>query len=281
MIHKRAKAHGHVQPPSGPWGRQLRKALLVVSLVPSMVMAAPAPEDIVQKSLNALYAAGTDQRSVVRMDLVNAQGDVRQRNLTMLRKNTGTAGEQRYYIYFHSPADVKGTAFLIAKHPAREDDRWLFIPAVRMVKRIAADDKRSSFVGSDFTYEDVSGRDVEDETHTLLREDTLDGRPVYVLESRPKNIIDYSRRVAWIDQERWLPLKEEFYDVQDQLVRVFTAEKIEKVDEIWTVTERSMENQLTGHRTEVEYTKVSYNEGLQDNLFSERYLRNPPRQWIR
>jgi outer membrane lipoprotein-sorting protein len=236
---------------------------------------------IIARSLNAFYYAGDDMRARVTMRLINAQGKERKRVMAMLRKNIADGGEQRYYIYFHAPSDVKGTSFMVWKYLQKEDDRWIFIPAIKLVRRIAADDKRSSFVGSDFTYEDVSGRAVDDESHSLLRTEELDGRPVYVLESKPKAKTDYERRVSWIDQERWLPLKEEYFDARGEKVRVFSADRVEQLGGQWTVTARTMKNLQTGHRTETRFDQVKYGIRLQQGLFSERYLRNPPRKWIR
>ncbi len=244
-------------------------------------VAQPTAEEIVARSLETFYYAGEDQRARVTMRLINPQGKERRREMTVLRKNLGSGGEQRYYIYFHTPADVKGTTFMVWKYPAREDDRWIFIPAIKLVRRIAADDKRSSFVGSDFTYEDVSGRELKDETHNLLGEEDLDGRPVYRIESVPKAKVDYVRRLSWIDRERGLPLKEEYYDVRGELLRTFTADEVREVDGHWTATRRTMRVAQSGHRTEVVYEAVSYDVGLGEALFSERYLRRPPRQWIR
>lgn len=237
-------------------------------------------EDIVERSLETFYYAGDDQRARVVMRLINSQGKERRREMTLLRKNLGAEGEQRYFIYFHAPGDVKGTTFMVWKYPAREDDRWIFIPAIRLVRRIAADDKRSSFVGSDFTYEDVSGREVDDETHTLLGEETLNQRPVYRIESVPKAKVDYARRLSWVDRERFLPLKEEYHDARGELMRSFSADETRDVDGHWTVTRRTMRNAQSGHRTEVVYDEVGYGVGLPEDLFSERYLRRPPRKWI-
>lgn len=246
-----------------------------------VALAQPSANEIVARSLETFYYTGEDQRTRVSMRLINPQGKKRRREMTLLRKNLGSDGEQRYYIYFHAPADVKGTAFMVWKYPTREDDRWIFIPAIKLVRRIAADDKRSSFVGSDFTHEDVSGREVDDETHSLLGEGTLDGRPVYRIESRPKAKADYARRLSWIDRQRNLPLKEEYYDARGELMRTFTADEVREVDGHWTVTRRSMRDARSGHRTEVVYREVGYGVGLAEGLFSERYLRRPPRQWIR
>ena len=260
---------------------------IVLSLLAATACAAPAraadpsAEEIVKRSLESFYYAGIDMRARVSMKLINAQGKVREREMTMLRLNLGKSGNQRYYIYFHAPADVKGTSFLVWKYPAKEDDRWIYVPALKLVKRIAADDKRSSFVGSDFTYEDVSGRDLEDETHVLLRTEDLAGRPAYVVESKPRAPSDYSRRLSWIDAERWLPLKEEYFDARNEPLRSFTADKVEQIGKQWTVTVRSMKNLQSGHRTEVVFRETEYGVQLKQDIFTERYLRDAPAQWVR
>lgn len=262
----------------------IRFAAGLIALFSGATMSAatqPTAEEIVARSLATFYYAGEDQRARISMRLVNPQGKVRKREMTLLRKNLGTGGEQRYYIYFHAPADIKGTAFMVWKYPAKEDDRWIFIPAIKLVRRIAADDKRSSFVGSDFTYEDVSGLELDDETHRLLGKENRGNRPVYRIESVPKTKMDYARRLSWIDRQRSLPLKEEYYDARNELMRTFTADEVREVDGHWTVTRRSMRDARSGHRTEVVYEEIGYDVGLAKGLFSERYLRRPPRQWIR
>lgn len=257
-------------------------ALITLVWVSSSATAAePDAQSIIANSLQAFYYAGKDMRTRISMRLINAQGQERKREMTLLRKNTGEGGEQRYYIYFHAPSDIKGTTFMVWKYLHKEDDRWIFIPAIKLVRRIAADDKRSSFIGSDFTYEDVSGRSVDDETHALLRTEEMAGRAAYVIESKPKAQADYVRRLSWIDQQHELPLKEEYFDARDEKVRVFTANEIEQVDGHWTVTARTMKNLQTGHRTQTHFTNIKYDVGLKQNLFTERYLRNPPRKWIR
>jgi len=252
-----------------------------ISVLAPARAADPSANEIVERSLGAFYYAGNDMRAKVQMKLINPQGRVREREMTMLRINLGKSGDQRYTIYFHSPADVKGTSFLVWKYPAKESDRWIYIPTLRLVKRIAADDKRSSFVGSDFTYEDVSGRDLGDETHVLVRKEDLGGRPAYVVESKPKAVVDYSRRLSWIDQERWLPLKEEYFDARNEPLRAFTADKIEQTGKYWTVRMRTMKNLQSGHRTEVFFQEVGYDVGLKQDIFTERYLRDAPREWVR
>ncbi|MFQ5890944.1 MAG: outer membrane lipoprotein-sorting protein [Gemmatimonadota bacterium] len=252
-------------------------------LTPGVHQATDATE-IIARSREAFYAAAMDMRARARMVLVNKAGRTRERELTMLRKNF-EGGEQRYYIYFHRPSDVRGTTFMVWKYPERDDDRWIYVPAIALVRRIAADDARSSFVGTDFSYEDISGRDARADEHRLLREDTLDGHPAYVVESRPVRAAEYERKVSWIDQATYLPLREDYYDVQGALYRVYRSEEIREVEAagtaVPTVVRRTMQNVKTGHRTDVTFLEVEYDVGIQDDLFTESSLRRPPRRWIR
>src|SRR3989338_8300093 len=170
------------------------KILLVVSLFLftsfnqklSFAQSELSATDIITKSRLAFYYAGRDMRAKVLMGLINKDGQKRVRELTMLRKDYKEGGEQKYFMYFHKPADVKDTTFMVYKYPDRDDDRWLFIPSINLVKRIAANDKYSSFVGSDFTYEDVSGRKPDEDNHTLLRKEQLGEKSCFVIESIPK-----------------------------------------------------------------------------------------------
>ena len=260
---------------------------LVLSCLPASAQNKLTATEIVEQLQQAFYYPGTDLKAHVTMELITADGKKRTRVLTLLRKNDPKTAEQKYFLYFHEPGDVRRTAFLVWKYPERDDDRWILIPAVNMVRRVAASDSRSSFVGSDFTYEDVSGRDVSADTHTLLREETLGNADCYVVQSVPKSATDYTKKVVWIDKKTFLPRQEEYYDVQNQLARLFTADKIENItgegaqQGYQTVTKRTMKNLQSGHRTEVTFAGVAYNVGLDDGIFSERSLQNPPQQWIK
>lgn len=240
-------------------------------------------KEVVARADQVRYYSGKDMKAKALMRLVSKDGQQRVRELVMLRKNFPQGGEQRFFIYFHSPADVRDMTFMVWKHPPRDAERWLFLPALNLVRRIAANDKRSSFVGSDFSYEDISGREAEEDTHTLAREDTLNGRAVFVIRSGPKDekSVDFSYKLSWIDKENYVPWREEYYDKQNQLYKVFTANEVKQVQGLWTTVKRTMENVQNGHRTEVTFRDVQYNVGLEDSLFSERYLRNPPAPWIR
>ena len=263
------------------------KRVLIAALaifVPLLAWA-QSGEEIMKKSQAAFLYPGKDFKSRVLMKLINRDGQERVRELTMLRKNAGEAGgEQKYFMVFFQPNDVKDMSFMTYKYPAKDDDRWMFIPAVNMVKRIAAQDKRSSFVGSDFTYEDVSGRDIEDDTHATLREEKLGGRDCYVVKSTPKagqaEGSDFGHKLTWVDKASFLPIKEEQYDRKGARYKEFSADEIAVVRGFPTIVRRTMKNLQTGHRTEVGYSKTDYDLGIEDSLFSERFLRQPPRKWV-
>ena len=259
--------------------------MFVVAMMISLALFgssfAVTPDEVMKKSQAAFLYSGKDFKARVMMKLVSKGGQERIREMTMLRKNFGeTGGNQKYFIYFFQPADVKDMTFMVYKYPARDDDRWLFVPSINMVRRIAAQDKRSSFVGSDFTYEDVSGRDIEDDTHAATKEEKLGARDCYVIKSTPKAAdVDYGYKLSWIDKTTFLPIKEEYYDRKGELYKVFTADEIKDVKGLPTITKRTMKNLQSGHMTEVAYIKTDYNIGIEDSLFTERFLKQPPRKW--
>ena len=269
--------------------------LAMVLLLGSIVAAqsaealAASAEEIMDRSQRAYHYAGADAKGRLTMELIGRDGGKRVRVITMLRRNQNENGDQKYFMYFHEPGDVRRMTFMVWKYPAREDDRWIFVPAVDLIRRIAAEDKYSSFVGSDFSHEDVSGRGVAEDTHSLLREEKLEDRDTYVIESIPREPAAFTKRISWIDKQNFLPLKEEYFDARNELHRVFTADRIEDIAvgegddrRVYpTIMKRTMRNVKTGHRTEVTVNSVTYDLGLKDADFSERRMRRPSRTWIR
>ena len=259
---------------------------LFIAGTPAQAQKLPTATEIVEKSQQTFYYPGADMRAKVTMELITETGQKRVRVLTMLRTNDPKNKDQKYFLYFHEPGDVRRTVFLVWKYLEKDDDRWIFIPTLNMVQRVAAKDSRLSFVGSDFTYEDVSGRDLSADTHTLLREERQGNADCYVIQSMPKSTADYTKKLSWVDKKNFLPLKEEYYDAQNELFRVFTADKIEEIAtgkgrSYPTITKRTMKNVKSGHRTDVTYTSVAYEVGFDDSIFTERSLRNPPQDLIR
>jgi outer membrane lipoprotein-sorting protein len=260
----------------------MKRWIAVLALLLPLQTWAQSGEEVMRKSQAAFLYPGKDFKARVLMKLINKDGQERVRELTVLRLNAGApGGEQKYFMYFFKPNDVKDMSFMTYKYPAKDDDRWMFIPAVNMVKRIAAQDKRSSFVGSDFTYEDVSGRDIEDDNHAIEREEKVGSRDCYVVKSTPRaGDADFGHKLTWIDKANFLPLKEEQYDRKGARYKEFSADEVAEVKGLPTVLKRTMKNVQSGHRTEVAYLKAEYDLGIEDSLFSERFLRQPPRKWV-
>ena len=154
--------------------------LLILSPALATTTAMTA-DGIVNKANLAAYYAGQDGRAEARMKITDSQGRSQYRQFTVLRKNHQPGGEQDLMVFFSRPSDVRNTVFRVARHPGADDDRWLYLPGLDLVKRIAAGDQRTSFVGSDFFYEDVSGRDPKADNHKLVNTNA----DYYVLESRP------------------------------------------------------------------------------------------------
>lgn len=255
-------------------------ALLSVLLIP-VAHAKMSVDEIVAKANHAAYYQGKDGKAKVHMSIMDAQGRERTRDFVILRKDVDDKGdtEQKFYVYFTRPADVNKTAFLVWKHIDKDDDRWLYLPALDLVKRIAASDERTSFVGSHFFYEDVSGRTPSEDTHVLVEETPN----YYVIKSTPKDKknVEFAYYKNWIHKTTFLPVKTEFYDKNDKVYRTYEALKVDTVDGHPTVTQSKMSDSNIGGYTLMDYSKVKYDIGLPDDIFTERYLRTAPREYLR
>ncbi len=245
----------------------------------------PPVAEIVDRANRVAYYQGKDGRAQVAMEITDSQGRSRNRVLVILRKNDSedpaAAGDQKFYVYFLRPADVNKMAFLVWKNAERgkDDDRWLYLPALDLVKRIAGAEKRTSFVGSDFFYEDVSGRGIEEDTHEL--EQTTDD--YYVVKSTPRDpgSVEFAYYTNWIHRGSFIPVRTEYFDSNGEKYREYTALGVETIEGYPTVTRSSMKSLKTGSETVMSYTGVAYDLGLPDGIFTERYLRNPPREYLR
>lgn len=238
----------------------------------------PDARAIVQQAELAAYYAGDDGRSEARMLIVDAQGRKQTRQFTILRRDHADGGEQDMLVFFSRPADVRGTVFRVIKRTEGDDDRWLYLPALDLVKRISAGDKRTAFVGSHFFYEDVSGRNTEQDNFTLTEE--TDQR--YILTATPKDAssVEFDRYVVEIDKTTFIPMQISFYDGRDQPYRRVQALKVAEIQGHPTVVHSRVEDLANGGATEMQFRHISYDLGLPETIFSERSMRTPPRQWL-
>ena len=247
------------------------------------VDAAPAEykeaRDIIEAANLATYYAGKDGRAEARMTITDKQGRTQRRQFTMLRLNREAGGVQDMMVFFSYPSDVRGTVFRVVRHPGADDDRWLYLPGLDLVKRISAGDQRTSFVGSDFFYEDVSGRDSEADKHKLL--ETTDEH--YVLESTPvdSQTVEFISYKSWIDKATLLPMKVEYTSSRGDVYRRMETLKVENIEGHPTAVAGRISDLSRGSVTEMQMRGVRYDQGLPASIFSERSLRNPPNQWLR
>ena len=291
------------------------KVIIATALCVGLVAASgeagdiPTVDQIVKKANFTAYYQGADGRARVTMNIVNARGRTRQRELTILRwdapqtgkspqattakakgdvaaknkklakKKEYFAGEQKFYVFFHKPADVDKMAFLVVKHLDKDDDRWMYLPNLDLVKRIAGSEKRTSFVGSDFFYEDISGRNISYDEHKLIKTT----KNYYVLKSTPKKTkgIDFSYYKTWIHRKTFLVIKTEYYDQSGKAYRRYEAKGVKRIQGYWTVTKSRMTDLRTNRYTDVTYSSVKYDTGIAETVFTERYLRRPPMKYLK
>lgn len=263
---------------------------LSLALIASLSIAQDAAltvNEIVNKANVTAYYQGRSGRAKVSMSIVDSQGRERTRELTILRLDLEPEdddsdtfmGDQKFYVYFERPADVSRTAYLVHKHVGADDDRWLYLPGLNLVKRIAAGDERTSFVGSDFYYEDISGRGTEADEHELI--ETTD--TYYRLKNTPKKpkSVEFDHFEMWIHKTTFIPFKAVYYDASGTPIREMSATEVQTIQDYPTVTKSVMKDLRSGSTTTITYTRVDYNIGLTEDIFTERYLRNPPRRQLR
>ncbi len=246
--------------------------VLVCALrVPGSSPAAEVTGEWVAKQM-AERDTGNDSRVVMAMELFDSRGRRTTRNLFMVWKKA--KGTDKMLIRFTRPEDIRGTSFLVWEHEGKDDERFLFLPALGRTRRITSSEKTDSFAGTDFTYEDISGHELEDFTYRLLGDSTLaSGETCYILESTPVGEdFDYARSVTLVDRESFLPMNAEYIDSKGRVSRRFQLIRKERIDGIWTMMEMSMADLDSDHRTDIVITEVRYNAGVDDRLFTRREL---------
>jgi hypothetical protein len=222
---------------------------------------------------------GRDSRAELKMRLFDRQGRVRERALTMLRLRGEKDKGDRALIRFTYPNDIRNTAFLVWEHPGADDERFLYLPALGRVRRIAGQEKDESFVGSDLSYEDIGGREISDYTYAFTADDTSwtapDGtrHPAWLLESKAKDPnAQLPRSVSFVLKEKFVITAADVFNRRNERVKHFEARRLERVEGIWTVLDLAMSNERDDTRTELTTTSIDYNVGLKEEDFSRRQL---------
>lgn len=231
--------------------------------------ALPAQEFSGREIMTLVYdrADGEDRTATITMTLVNRRGSQRVRTVQSFSKDYGP--DRKSVMVFQEPADVRGTAYLAWDYEdaGREDDKWLYIPSIRKARRISGASRNEYFMGTDFTYDDMGRRAVDEDTHTLLGEETVLEHPCWKIESIPVDKDDlYTRKVFWVSQRAHLVMQGEYYD-RDGLIKTYKALDVREQDGFWTLMRSEMDNVSREHKTVMESAEVRYDSGLEDSLF--------------
>ncbi|WDE08478.1 outer membrane lipoprotein-sorting protein [Thalassomonas viridans] len=253
--------------------------LLTLPLSATAVSTQLPVDEIIHKANLASYYAGDDGSAEARMMIVDKNGSKQIRQFNILRKDIEDEGRQNMLVIFSRPTDVKGTVFRVEKQVAVDDNRWLYLPALDLVKRISAGDKRTSFVGSHFYYEDVSGRNPQEDSFELL--DTTAEH--FIVKGTPKKpeTVEFAYYQAKISTTSFLPLEVVYYNAKGKPMRQMTVKKTANIQGIPTVVHSRIDQLSDGSYTEMMFRKVKYDLGLPQGIFSERSQRKPPQKWLK
>ncbi len=215
-----------------------------------------------------------DQLSEMQMILRNAAGKETTREVRVKTLEVDGDGDKSLSI-FDKPRDVKGTAFLSYTHSTKPDDQWLFLPALKRVKRIASRNKSGPFMGSEFAFEDITSFEVDKYTYKYLRDEEIDGRATFVIEQFPTyEASGYTRRTVWVDQEIYQPLKVEFYDRKDSLLKTLTFHDYQQyLDRYWRADRQEMINHQNKKSTTLKFSNYQFQTGLSDRDFDQNSLK--------
>ncbi|MDR2865348.1 MAG: outer membrane lipoprotein-sorting protein [Spirochaetaceae bacterium] len=226
---------------------------------------------IIDSSRNRLTYTTISTRS--QMVISSKSGSTSERLIDQYSKD-GPNGN-RVVIVFQSPASVAGTRFLTMANKTGPDDSWIYLPALDKVRRIASQEGSSSFMGTDLSYDDISSvdRKADKDTHTLLREESLNNAPCYVIQSIPKDSsYQYSKMISWIDKTTKVCGKMELYDKKGSLVKTFEILQLKDVDGRLSPWVSKMTTISAGTSTTINVNILKYDAPVPESVFTTNYL---------
>lgn len=259
--------------------RMFTGAWLSLALVAGAATAdESSARDIMEKNFYASKIATL--RSDATMVLINSRGQTRERRMSTLQKLQKNGIDTKLVMKFTAPADIRGVGFLQVEHGEVDDDQWIYLPALKKTRRLVANNKKDSFMGSDFSYGDFSRPKVDWYKHRLLGSEVVDGHGCYVVESLPaneaiRNDLGYGRKITWVRQDDFLEARVEYYDLANAPLKtqVVTAHKLmEPATQRWFAMRREVINHQTGHRTVLNFDGAEAGVPAPDDLFSTRTI---------
>lgn len=215
-----------------------------------------------------------DMTAQLTMELRNKQGDVSIRQVRVNNLEVQNDGDKGLSI-FDEPADVKGTAFLTYSHATAPDEQWLYLPALKRVKRITSKNKSGPFMGSEFAYEDISSQEVEKYSYKYLKDESINGIDCFVIERYPAyEHSGYTRQMAWINKQEYRPERIVFYDRKNALLKTLEySEYNQHLGKFWRANKMHMENHQTGKTTLLTWKDYKFKTGLDEKDFTQNSLK--------
>ncbi len=257
--------------------RKMRKVFLSAVLLIAAVGFASAQSITGLQIMENVYnrPTGPDIKSDLTMTLTNSRGSQRIRKIKQFIKEYKN-GDEKKIMFFTSPADVKGTSFMDWSYgdSNKDDDMWIYLPALKKVKRISSESKSDYFMGSDFTYDDLGDRKPSKDNDKILREETFKGQDCYVVESTPKDPdYMYSKTVTWVVKGEWFGLKKEFYDEDGEHLKTLKVNSYKKINGYWVILNMEMDNIQKDHQTLMVLKNVKIGSGIRNSYFTERMMK--------
>lgn len=249
----------------------MKRIFLIVNILVSTFLFGETSADEIMELNNNLKDA-ENSSSITTMILINSRGNKKTRKMEMFTKNT-SEGENTF-IEFILPADVRGTKFLIIGNENAEDDQRLFLPALKRVRKISSSNKNAKFMGSDMTYYDMEDRNLEDFKYKLLREDSVDNNPCWVIQSTPiDEDAPYSKVINFISMENYFAYKSEMYNEDDQLIKTVTVVETQAIDGVIIPIKTVFDNIEDNHKTLLAVSDIRLNDLIDESKFTVQNLR--------
>jgi len=251
-------------------------SLAMVASFTSPVVADEASDKGLQiaKTSKSRDLGWSDIQATMTMILKNSHGQTSTRHMHLKILEQSRDGDKSLTV-FDSPRDVKGTAFLSFSHPTANDEQWLYLPALKRVKRISSRNKSGSFMGSEFAFEDLTSFEVEKYDYRYLKEEKLNDIDTFVVENYPKDKYSgYKRRVTWIDKAEYRMQKIDFYDRKNTLLKTLTFSNYQQfLGKYWRAQQMLMVNHQSGKSTELQWQKYQFKKGLNQRDFNKNALK--------
>ncbi len=255
-----------------------KKTLVTAAMLLPLTLSALSIDEIVKNVDDR--DTGDNSTATMTMTLIDKGGNKRIRSMKKFAKDYGE--DTKSVIFFLSPSDVKNTAFLTYDYgdASKDDDQWLYLPALKKSKRIASSDKSASFMGSDFTYSDMTSRTIEDYTYKIAKESKVNGKKVWIIESVPKTqkTVDetgYKKSFMFVDQDNFVVIRAMHILVDGGKKKYMDVKSLEKIDGVWVATKIEMKTKKgkqTVHATILELQDSKFNQNLKDSFFTVRTI---------